>query len=85
MFSLLLKELNFWILFVVLKDKFDNMSYRLRILRLKLLCVESGPYGLFIDQNQTNSQNNRHVRNWLVFKRNETILYMLFTNTQKSV
>ena len=79
--------------FVNLKEQFDNMSYRLSLLRLQLsnlkatvkhqkcmiistfdlepLRVEFGPNGSVLDE--TNSKNNCHVRNLLVWNRNETI------------
>ena len=79
--------------FVNLKEQFDNMSYRLSLLRLQLsnlkatvtqqkctiilnfdfdpLHAELEPYSSFFDG--TNSKNNCHMGNWLVFNRNETI------------
>ena len=91
--------------FVNMKEQFDNMSYRLSLLRLQLsglkatvthqkcriisnfdfdpLRVELGPYGSFFDE--TNSKNNCHVRNWLVFYRNETILYAIHQHSEKRI
>ena len=96
--------------FVNLKEQFDNMSYRLSLLRLQLsnliatvthqkctiisnfdfdrLSVELGPYGsffFFFFFVETNSKNNCHVRNWLVFNRNETILYAIHQHSEKHI
>ena len=87
--------------FVNLKEQFDNMSYRLSLLRLQLsnlkpkvhdyLKFQFWPLACWIRPygsffDETNSKNKCCVRNRLVFNRNKTIfIYLPFTNTQKIV
>ena len=47
------------------------------------LRVELGPYGSFFDE--TNSKNDCHVCNWLVFNRNETFLYAIHQHSEKRI
>ena len=47
------------------------------------LRVKLEPYGSFFDV--TDSKNNCHVRNWLVFNRNETILYAIHQQAEKHI
>ena len=47
------------------------------------LRVEIGPYGALFDE--TTSKNNCHVRNWLIFNRNETISYAIHQHPEKRI